>query len=110
MKTITAFNLDLSDLPATSERRGFIIYGDKGAEFKLEIKDNTTGYYYNFTTNVFQASPSSLEEQMSSNSYNGHITFPAITGISVCGSNINTTRLFAKQHSGWNTRHGHYIY
>jgi len=80
MAIIKAFNLDLSDLPATSERRGFIIYGDKGAEFKLEIKDNTTGYYYNFTTNIFQVSPSSLEEQMSSNSYNGHITFPAITG------------------------------
>jgi hypothetical protein len=80
MATITAFDLDLSDLPATSERRGFTISGDKGAEFKLEIKDNTTGYYYNFVTNVFQTEASSLEEQISSRSYNGSITFPAITG------------------------------
>jgi hypothetical protein len=80
MATITAFDLDLSDLPATSERRRFNISGGKGAEFKLEVKDNTTGYYYNFVTNAFQASASSLEETISGNSYNGSIVFPAITG------------------------------
>jgi hypothetical protein len=79
-KIITRFDLDLSDLPATSERRRFNVYGDRGAEFKLEIKDNTTGYYYNFVTNAFQADASSLEEEISSNSYNGSITFPAVTG------------------------------
>ena len=80
MRTIITFDLDLSDLPATSERRGFTIYGDKGAKFKLEIKDNTTGYYYNFVTNIFQVSPSSLQEEIVSNPYAGSITFPAITG------------------------------
>ena len=80
MKLINSFDLDLSDLPATSERRGFSIIGDRGAEFKLEIKDNTTGYYYNFVTNAFQTSASSLEETISSNSYSGSITFPAVTG------------------------------
>jgi hypothetical protein len=80
MAIITAFDLDLSDLPATSERRRFNISGSKGAEFKLEIKDNTTGYYYNFVTNAFQADASSLEEKISSNSYNGSVTFPAVTG------------------------------
>ena len=101
MAIIKAFNLDLSDLPATSERRGFTIYSDKGAEFKLEIKDNTTGYYYNFTTNIFQVSPSSLEKQMSSNSYNGRITFPAITG----GDDQYDVYLYAKPgtvHSTYN--------
>ena len=68
-KVIRSFDLDLSDLPATSERRGFTISGDKGANFKLEIKDNTTGYYYNFVTNAFQADASSLEETISSNSW-----------------------------------------
>jgi hypothetical protein len=77
---ISNFDLDLSDLPATSERRRFNISGDKGAKFKLEVKDNTTGYYYNFVTNAFQADASSLEEKISSNSYNGSITFPAVTG------------------------------
>ena len=77
---LTNLDLDLSDLPATSERRRFTISGDKGAEFKLEVKDNTTGYYYNFVTNAFQADASSLEETISSNSYSGSITFPAVTG------------------------------
>lgn len=79
-KVIRSFDLDLSDLPATSERRRFNIYGDKGAKFKLEIKDNTTGYYYNFVTNVFQVSPSSLQEKVISDSYSESITFPAVTG------------------------------
>ncbi|MDA9878390.1 hypothetical protein N9C94_00610 [Candidatus Pelagibacter sp.] len=79
MRTIRTFDLDFSDLPATSERRGFTIYGDKGAKFKLEIKDNTTGYYYNFVTNIFQVSPSSLQEEIVSNPYAGTITFPAVT-------------------------------
>jgi len=79
MRTIITFDLDLSDLPATSERRDFTIYGDRGAKFKLEIKDNTTGYYYNFVTNVFQVSPSSLQEEVISDSYSGSITFPAVT-------------------------------
>tara|TARA_R110002012_G_scaffold3705_6_gene17434 strand:- start:1030 stop:2829 length:1800 start_codon:yes stop_codon:yes gene_type:complete len=80
MKLIKSFDLDFSDLPAISERRVFTISGDEGAEFKLEIKDNTTGYYYNFVTNAFQASPSGLEEQISSRSYSGSIVFPAVTG------------------------------
>jgi hypothetical protein len=80
MGIIKTFDLDFSDLPATSERRDFTISGDKGAEFKLEIKDNTTGYYYNFVTNAFQASASSLEEQIYNRLYNGSITFPAVTG------------------------------
>ena len=77
---ITDFDLDLSNLPATGEPRRFSIHGSKGAEFILEIKDNTTGYYYNFVTNVFQVNLSRLEEQISSNSYDGVITFPAVTG------------------------------
>jgi hypothetical protein len=78
--TIGSFDLDFSDLPATSERRRFNISGSKGAEFKLEVKDNTTGYYYNFVTNAFQADASSLEEKISIDTYYGGITFPAVTG------------------------------
>ena len=79
MKTIISFDLDFSDLPATSERRVFTISGDKGAKFKLEIKDNTTGYYYNFVTNVFQVNTSNLQEEISGAPYIGTITFPAVT-------------------------------
>lgn len=79
-KIITFFDLDLSDLSATGERRLFAISGEPNAEFKLEIKDNTTGHYYNFVTNTFQAAASSLEDKMSTSSYNGSVTFPAVTG------------------------------
>ena len=104
MRTIIAFDLDLSDLPATSEVRGFTISGDKGAEFKLEVKDNTTGYYYNFVTNAFQAAASSLEETISSNSYNGSITFPAITG----GDDQYDIFLYAVPSPDGGTRHTAY--
>ena len=79
-KIIKSFNLDFSDLPATSERRGFSILGSGEAEFKLEIKDNTTGYYYNFITNVFQSSTSALTGKISNGSYAGVVVFPAVTG------------------------------
>ena len=104
MATIKAFDLDFSDLPATSERRGFTISGDTGAEFKLEIKDNTTGYYYNFVTNVFQASASSLEEKISSSSYSGSITFPAVTG----GDDQYDIFLYAVPSPDGGTRHDTY--
>ena len=102
--TIRSFDLDLSDLPAISERRHFTISGDKGAEFKLEIKDNTTGYYYNFVTNVFQASASSLEEKISSSSYGGSITFPAVTG----GDDQYDIFLYAVPSPDGGTRHTAY--
>ena len=79
-KEINELVLDLSDLPAVSEARVFSITGTYGSEFELTIKDNDTGYYYNFVTNVFQAAQSSLQEKITSNKYEGSITFPAVTG------------------------------
>ena len=79
-KIISGFNLDFSDIPADGETRQFTINAVDGAQFKLEIKDNTTGYYYNFVTNAFQASAASLQETMTSDLYIGKIQFPAVTG------------------------------
>jgi len=103
-KIITFFDLDLSDLSATGERRLFAISGEPNAEFKLEIKDNTTGYYYNFVTNAFQAAASSLEEKISSNSYSGSITFPAVTG----GDDQYDIFLYAVPFPDGGTRHTAY--
>ena len=69
-KIIQSFNLDLSDLPSTGENRAFSIVGDAGAEFVLEVKDSTTGYYYNFFTNTFQAKVARLEKSIVGNVYN----------------------------------------
>ena len=77
---IRSFEFDYSDLPPTSEKRSFSIVGDNGSQFKLEIKDNTTGKYYNFITNAFQTAQDSLEETITNNRYDGTIVFPAITG------------------------------
>ncbi|MDA7802797.1 hypothetical protein N8997_03255 [Gammaproteobacteria bacterium] len=79
-KIIHGLNLDLSNIPASGETRNFIITTDKGSEFNLTVKDNTTGYYYNFVTNAFQATVSRLEVKTSNKSYSGSITFPAVTG------------------------------
>ena len=79
MKIINSFNIDLSDLPAASSTRSFSISGTNGAMFSLEIK-NEDDYYYNFTTNSFQAAKARLENKtIFGGSYNGSIVFPAIT-------------------------------
>jgi len=75
LNRIQSFEFDYSDLPPTSEKRSFSIVGDNGSEFKLEIKDNTTGKYYNFITNVFQTNQYSLEEKITNNRYDGTIKF-----------------------------------
>ena len=77
---IKSFDIDLSNLPASGEERVFNIFGDKGSEFILEVKDATTGNYYNFKTKSFQNTKSKLESSIISNVYRGSITFPAVTG------------------------------
>jgi hypothetical protein len=89
-KYIKQFDLDLSDLPAVSEERPFTITGDNGAEFRLEVKDNTTGYYYNFESNAFQVAQAALEQSLIDSTYVGSITFPAVTG----GDDQYDVRLF----------------
>ena len=77
---INKFDLDFSDLPATSERRTFTIFGQNEPEFRLEVKDKDTGKYYNFQTQEFQTAEASLEETVRNGNYRGQIVFPAITG------------------------------
>lgn len=79
MKIINSFNLDLSDLPAATSSRQFSIVGTSGAVFSLEIK-NEDNYYYNFTTNAFQAAKARLSNKTITNgTYRGRITFPTVT-------------------------------
>ena len=80
MAIIKSLNLDLSNIPASGEKRAFDIVGSGAAEFILEIKDNTTNHYYNFKTNLFQAGKANLEQVIANNLYNGFINFPAVTG------------------------------
>jgi len=77
LKIINNFNLDLSSLPATIESRSFSIIGDSGAGFILEIK-NEDNYYYNFTTQLFQAAVTKLEGEIGNVPFKGTIKFPAV--------------------------------
>ncbi len=78
-KTITSFDLDLSDLPASSTRRNFTVSGDSGGVFSLEIR-NEDGHYYNFVTQLFQVAKARLKNKtIEKRVYRGSITFPAIT-------------------------------
>jgi hypothetical protein len=76
---ITNFDLDLSDLPASSSVRYFTFIGDDGAEFILEIK-NEDNHYYNFVTSSFQTAKARLEKSIVNGNYKGAITFPTVTG------------------------------
>ena len=77
--TITGFNLDFSDIKAVGETRSFAVIGENGAVFSLEIK-NEDNYYYNFQTNLFQATKTKLANiVIKRGSYNGNITFPTVT-------------------------------
>jgi len=78
-KVINSFSLDLSDLPATSETRSFSISGSNGSSFSLEVK-NEDNYYYNFTTNLFQAAKARLDNKtITGGTYSRSITFPTVT-------------------------------
>ena len=78
-KTIQSFELDLSSLPAAASVRPFYIKGDDGATFTLEIK-NEDNYYYNFITNLFQATKAGLNNKTIVNGlFKGNILFPTVT-------------------------------
>ena len=78
-KILKTFNLDFSDLPAASTNRVFTITGDEGAKFMLEITRTSDSNYYNFQSGSFQATKTSLEEEIKGKKYINSITFPTIT-------------------------------
>ena len=89
-RTIKSFDLDLSDLSAVGETRNFNIIGDNGAEFTLEIKDNATGYYYNFVTEAFQAAQARLEGSINNSRYSGSIVFPGTVTKDVVNGDVSS--------------------
>jgi hypothetical protein len=77
IKNISGFVLDTSDIKEAGETRSFVIAGDNGAEFTLEIK-NEDGYYYNFVTNTFQVAQAKLDKTMTGSSYTAQVNFPSV--------------------------------
>jgi len=75
-KIIESFVLDTTNVKAAGENRTFTITGD--GIFSLEVK-NEDNYYYNFTTNLFQAAITRLDNKNIYGSYTGNIKFPAVS-------------------------------
>lgn len=81
MPIINSFNIDTSDLTNSKTTRSFIVKGEPGFEFMLQVV-NDSGAFYNFKTKSFSAGyvPSSmLKIKSSTMSYNNNIVFPAST-------------------------------
>ena len=79
-KYIKYLNINTSDLPAKGAIRDLQVIGSPGAIFTLVI-DQEDNHTYNFTTNAFTASSTSLANQTlgSSGIYTKAITFPPVT-------------------------------
>ena len=81
MPVIKLFELNTNDLTGKATNRRFSIQGQAGAEFILEVVNNS-GAFYNWKTSTFSAghTPESvLRKKLISNKYNGVISFPAST-------------------------------
>jgi hypothetical protein len=77
IKNIRGFVLDTSDIKKAGETRSFVIAGDKGAEFILEIK-NGDNYYYNFVKNTFQVAQAKLDKTITGSNYTAQVNFPSV--------------------------------
>ena len=76
---IDNFSINAKDISGGGEERRFTIRGTKGAQFSLEIT-NETPEYYNFKTNTFQTSPAGLYSQtLTNSSFTGKVIFPSVS-------------------------------
>ena len=78
MKKITSFNINIDNLPQSTTSRQFIVNGDIGAEFILQVF-NSSNQFYNFSSSSFVAgsnSETNLVVEMNSTTQRGTIVFP----------------------------------
>ena len=78
---IDSFSLNTSDVPSTGEKRAFVVKGDANAYFNLKITRTSDSKTYDFTTDTFTATATSLLSQKIGDSgvYSNFITFAAVT-------------------------------
>jgi len=87
-KKIAFFDFETRDVINEGETRKFIVRGDNGAVFSLEIYDNT-GKYYNFYTNTWSTTKAMLSKKSIGGGYSGSITFDALPDSSLKTYTIN---------------------
>ena len=80
MKIIKKFDIDTGNIPSGGERRRFSVLGDNNCVFKLEItNEDSPKKYYNFSTEEFTTTKSSLRAVISGGIYSGDILFPSVS-------------------------------
>ena len=82
MKLINNISINLVELPEAGGLKRFKITGDDGAKF-LVIVSNSSGDYYNFSTQTFSAGHSPqkmLKQTISGSFFEGVIVFPGVAG------------------------------
>ena len=104
MKEITGFNIDTSNMSAVANVRQFIVQGDIGAVFSLQVK-TSVNKYYDFVSRTFEGTAGVHEPnnrlaniKLTGGSYQGNIVFP----VDADGETY-TFLLWAEPH--FNTRH-----
>ena len=83
MKKITNFQIDTTNLTEVVTNRSFVITGDEGAEFMLQVYDAASPEkYYDFANETFSNgfdSTKNLKIKMEEETYVDNVTFPAST-------------------------------
>ena len=82
---INSFEMNLSNLGSNIESRSFTIKGDAGANFSINVVQESSSSsvqdkFYNWKTNLFASefnSNNTLKVKMTSKVFNGNISFPA---------------------------------
>ena len=82
---INSFEMNLSNLGSNIESRSFTIKGDTGANFSINVVQESSSSsvqdkFYNWKTNLFASefnSNNTLKVKMTSKVFNGNISFPA---------------------------------
>ena len=79
-KKITNFEFDTKDINHLGESRNFLIRGEQGAIFSIEIYDDSTvPNYYNFSTGTWSSSEYILQNIELSGVYSFSVSFPSIS-------------------------------
>ena len=81
VKKITGIQIDTSSIPSTGIQRRFVVNGDVGAKFTINIIKDGTINYYNFVDQTFSAGHVGLNNNlivtMSGKNYYNDIVFPS---------------------------------
>jgi len=78
---IDSFSLDTSDIPSTGARKIFTVKGNVNAYFNLKVTRASDSKTYDFTTDSFTTTATTLKDQKigSSGVYSGFLTFENVT-------------------------------